>query len=289
MRLRAMAKINLGLDVLGERPDGYHEVRMVMQTISVYDVLEFYKKEEPGISITTNLSFMPVDQRNLVWQAAELLMKERGVKEGLRVVLKKVIPVAAGLAGGSADAAATLVGVNRLFDLGFTEQELLDRGIKIGADVPYCLMRGTALAEGIGEKLTPLPPMPDCFVMIAKPGISVSTKTAYQTLDFAAVSRRPDIDGIIRFLEKKDLSAMSACMENVFEPGIIGKYPVIGQIRGVMEKNGAIKALMSGSGPTVFGLFVDEDALLRAEEALRQSGLCQVIRKAGIYNPSRSK
>ena len=198
MRLKAMAKINLALDVIGERPDGYHDVRMVMQTIGMYDTLELTAKKEPGIRLTANLPFIPVDGRNLVWKAADLLMKEFGVSDGVRISLHKFIPVAAGLAGGSSDAAAALIGINRLFHLGLDKKGLMERAVQIGADVPYCVMRGTALAEGIGEKLTPLPPVPDCAVLIGKPGISVSTKTAYQNLDMNDISNRPDIDGMIR-------------------------------------------------------------------------------------------
>ena len=162
MRLRALAKINLGLDVIGKREDGYHEVRMIMQTINMYDQLEIEKKDEPGISITTNLPFIPTDERNLVYKAAKLLMDEFDIREGITVELQKFIPVAAGMAGGSSDAAATMIGINRLFNLGLTVKEMMKRAVAIGADVPYCLLRGTALAEGIGEQLRPLPPCPNC-------------------------------------------------------------------------------------------------------------------------------
>lgn len=148
MRLRALAKINLGLDVIGKREDGYHEVRMIMQTINMYDQLEIEKKDEPGISITTNLPFIPTDERNLVYKAAKLLMDEFDIQEGITVELQKFIPVAAGMAGGSSDAAATMIGMNRLFNLGLTVKEMMKRAVSIGADVPYCLLRGTALAEG---------------------------------------------------------------------------------------------------------------------------------------------
>ena len=174
MRLRALAKINLGLDVVGKRADGYHEVRMIMQTIQMYDVLEIQKKEEPGISLTTNIPYVPTDERNLVYKAAKMLMDEFHVKEGLSMNLEKFIPVAAGMAGGSSDAAAAFVGVNRLFGLGLSENDLMKRAVKVGADVPYCVMRGTALAEGIGEKLTRLPRVPQCYVLVGKPGVSLT-------------------------------------------------------------------------------------------------------------------
>ena len=178
MRLRALAKINLGLDVVGKRADGYHEVRMIMQTIQMYDVLEIEKKAEPGITLTTNIPYVPTDERNLVYKAAKMLMDEFHIEEGLTMNLEKFIPVAAGMAGGSSDAAAAFVGVNRIFGLGLSEEDLMKRAVKVGADVPYCVMRGTALAEGIGEKLTRLPRVPQCYVLVGKPGVNVSTKTA---------------------------------------------------------------------------------------------------------------
>ena len=250
MRLRAMAKINLGLDVIRKREDGYHEVRMIMQTIRMYDVLDIRKKQNPGISLSTNLPYVPSDERNLVYKAAKLLMDEFDIKEGLSMRLSKSIPVAAGMAGGSSDAAAAFVGVNRLFRLGLSQEELMERAVRIGADVPYCIMRGTALAEGIGEKLTPLSAMPEGYVLIGKPGINVSTKTAYENLKLDAVEKRPDIDGMIQDIQNKDLYSMTEKMVNVFEPGLMEKYPVIGEIRDFMEERGALKAMMSGSGPT---------------------------------------
>ena len=167
MRLRAMAKINLGLDVVRKREDGYHEVRMIMQTIRMYDSIELTHRIKPGIQVMTNLRYLPVNEDNLVYRAAKLLMDEFQIKEGVLIRLEKFIPVAAGMAGGSADAAAVLVGVNRMFDLGLSKQALMERAVKIGADVPYCILRGTALAEGIGEKLTILPKAPEGYVLIA--------------------------------------------------------------------------------------------------------------------------
>lgn len=255
MRLRAMAKINLGLDVIRKRDDGYHEVRMIMQTIKMYDVLDIRKKKTQGISLSTNLPYVPSDEKNLVYKAAKLLMDEFDIKEGISMRLFKFVPVAAGMAGGSSDAAAAFVGVNRLFRLGLSQEELMERAVQIGADVPYCIMRGTALAEGIGEKLTPLPAMPEGYVLIGKPGINVSTKTAYENLNLAAIEQHPDIDGMIRDIRNKDLYSMTEKMVNVFEPGLMKKYPVIQEIRDFMEEKGALKAMMSGSGPTVFGIF----------------------------------
>lgn len=277
MRLRALAKINLGLDILRKREDGYHEVRMIMQTIQMYDVLKMKKVKKPGISLSVNYPYIPSDERNLVYKAAKLLMDEFQVREGVDICLEKFIPVAAGMAGGSSDAAAAMVGINRLFKLGLSERELMDRAVNIGADVPYCIMRGTALAEGIGEKLTRIAQIPDCFVLIGKPGISVSTKMAYESLQLDKISSHPDIDGMIRDIENGDLLTMTEKMGNVFEPGIIEKYPVIGEIKNLMEDNGALKAMMSGSGPTVFGIFDDREKMEAAAAVLRESGLAKTV------------
>ena len=277
MRLRALAKINLGLDILRKREDGYHEVRMIMQKIQMYDVLEIRRVKKPGISLSVNYPYIPNDERNLVYKAAKLLMDEFQVKSGVDIRLEKFIPVAAGMAGGSSDAAAALVGINRLFKLGLSEKDLMDRAVNIGADVPYCVMRGTALAEGIGEKLTRITPVPDCFVLIGKPGINVSTKAAYESLQLDKITTHPDIDGMIKDIECGNLLAMTEKMGNVFEPGIIGKYPVIGEIKELMEAHGALKAMMSGSGPTVFGIFDDRKKMEAAAAALRESRLAKTV------------
>ena len=277
MRLQAFAKINLGLDVLGKREDGYHEVRMIMQTIRMYDQLDMRKSVEPGIHLTTNKKYIPVDENNLVWRAAKLMMDTCGIIEGVSIHLHKVIPVAAGMAGGSSDAAATLVGMNRLFHCGLSKEKLMELGVQIGADVPYCVMRGTALAEGIGEKLTRITQVPDCFVLIGKPGINVSTKAAYESLQLDKISSHPDIDGMIGDIERGDLLAMTQKMGNVFEPGIIEKYPVIGEIKALMESHGALKAMMSGSGPTVFGIFDNREKMEAAAEVLRESRLAKTV------------
>ena len=284
MRLRALAKINLGLDILGKRPDGYHEVRMIMQTIQMYDVLEIVKKQEPGISLTVNVPFIPVDERNLVYKAAKMLMDEFHIEEGVSIKLDKFIPVAAGMAGGSSDAAAAFVGINRMFRLGLSEEELMQRAVSVGADVPYCIMRGTALAEGIGEKLTRLSPVPKCFVLVGKPGVAVSTKMAYENLNLSAVTSHPDIDGMMEDIARGDLYAMAAKMGNVFESGIIRQYPVIQQIKDLMEENGALKAMMSGSGPTVFGIFDDQDKMESAAAILRESGLAKTVFATEVFN-----
>ena len=277
MRLQAFAKINLGLDVLGKREDGYHEVRMIMQTIRMYDQLDMRKSVEPGIHLTTNKKYIPVDENNLVWRAAKLMMDTCGIMEGVSIHLHKVIPVAAGMAGGSSDAAATLVGMNRLFHCGLSKEKLMELGVQIGADVPYCVLRGTALAEGIGEKLTVLPPMPDCWILIGKPGISVSTKYVYTTLDLNTDTVHPDIDGMKKALEDGDLYGITERMGNVLQDVTIPAYPEVERIKEQMKTLGAVNAMMSGSGPTVFGIFDNEEKAQEACQKLRESGSCQQV------------
>lgn len=285
--VKALAKINLGLDVVRRREDGYHEVRMVMQTIHLFDRLEMAKNSSGEISITTNLSFLPTNRNNLVYRAAELLREEFQIKDGLTINLHKHIPVAAGMAGGSTDAAAVLYGMNRMFNLGLKREELMERGVKIGADVPYCIMRGTALAEGIGEKLTALPPMVKCPVLIAKPQISVSTKFVYENLRLNDKTVHPDIDALVENIRKKDLNAVASEMGNVLETVTIPNYPVIAQIKEHMLENGAVGAMMSGSGPTVFGLFEDGDTAVAAYEKMKESGLAKQVYLTSIYNNAR--
>ena len=277
MRLQAFAKINLGLDVLGKREDGYHEVRMIMQTIRMYDQLDMRKSVEPGIHLTTNKKYIPVDENNLVWRAAKLMMDNCGIMEGVSIDLHKVIPVAAGMAGGSSDAAATLVGMNRLFHCGLSKEKLMELGVQIGADVPYCVLRGTALAEGIGEKLTVLPPMPDCWILIGKPGISVSTKYVYTTLDLNTDTVHPDIDGMKKALEDGNLYGITERMGNVLQDVTIPAYPEVERIKEQMKALGAVNAMMSGSGPTVFGIFDNEEKAQKACQKLRESGSCQQV------------
>ena len=277
--VKALAKINLGLDVVRRREDGYHEVKMVMQTIHLFDRLEM-KKTAGGITMTTNLSFLPTNENNLVYKAAKLLMDEFQIRDGIDVKLHKYIPVAAGMAGGSTDAAAVLYGMNRMFELGLSKEELMQRGVKIGADVPYCIMRGTALAEGIGEQLTALPPMVKCPILIAKPQISVSTKFVYENLKLDENTVHPDI-------RRKDLAAITSDMGNVLETVTIPNYPVIAEIKEYMMEHGAAGAMMSGSGPTVFGLFDDKEKAVAAYEAMQASGLAKQVYLTSIYNNMR--
>ncbi|MDD3337679.1 MAG: 4-(cytidine 5'-diphospho)-2-C-methyl-D-erythritol kinase [Lachnospiraceae bacterium] len=284
MKLRALAKINLGLDVVRKREDGYHEVRMIMQTINMYDQLEIKKKHTAGIDVQTNLSYLPVNENNLVYKAAKMLMDEFHITQGVSIALQKFIPVAAGMAGGSSDAAATLVGINRLFNLGLSMQDLMERGVTIGADVPYCIMRGTALSEGIGEILTPLAPMPPCYILIGKPGISVSTKFVYGNLRANELEQHPDIDGMVAALQEGSLEGVVSRMENVLETVTIPEYPIIEEIKACMKENGACNALMSGSGPTVFGIFDDEEKAKQAKRALRRSKLTKQLFLTTPYN-----
>lgn len=285
--LKALAKINLGLDVLGKREDGYHDVRMIMQSIHLYDRVEMKKTKSPAIRVETNLYYLPVNEDNLVYRAAKLMKDTFKIKEGVRIVLQKFIPVAAGLAGGSSDAAAVLVGMNRMFQLGLKQDRLMELGLQLGADVPFCIMRGTALAEGIGEKLTSLPPMPKCPVLIAKPGISVSTKFVYENLRFNEYTKHPDIDLIAESIRKKRLKDVAANMGNILETVTVQKYPVIDEIKTLMKENGALNAMMSGSGPTVFGLFQGEKDVRRAYDALKQSGLVKNLYTSDIHNNRR--
>ena len=287
IKLKALAKINLGLDVVRKREDGYHEVRMVMQTIHLYDQLRIQKSETPGIQIHSNLSFLPVNENNLVYKAGKLLMDEFDIHTGVSVELNKRIPVAAGMAGGSTDAAAMLYGMNQLFGLKLKRKDLMERGVQIGADVPYCIMRGTALAEGIGEKLSSLPPMVKCPVLIAKPAVSVSTKFVYQNLKLNEQTPHPDIDALITDIRNSDLDNICADMGNVLETVTIPNYPVIAQIKEQMLKSGAKASMMSGSGPTVFGLFGDEETARRARAEMKASGLAKQVYLTSIYNNRR--
>ena len=258
IRLKARAKINLGLDVLGKREDGYHEVRMVMQTIGIYDRLILTKIPEEEICITSNLAFLPVNENNLIYKAIKLLKDEYHFPGGVSVDLNKFIPVAAGMAGGSTDAASTMFGVNRLFGLNLSMGKMMELGVRLGADVPYCVMRGTALAEGIGEKLTRITPVPHMWILIAKPQINVSTRLVYEQLDMGGIQKHPDIDGIIRAIEAQDVVRIAQSMGNVLENVTVPLYPVIETIKQDMLSHGAINAKMSGGGPTEFGIIPDE-------------------------------
>lgn len=271
--LKAYAKINLGLDVLGTLENGYHEVRMVMQSIDLYDKVNIVKNRTGRINVKTNLSFLPTGPDNLVYKAARLLLDEFGIQSGVDIDLFKFIPVAAGMAGGSTDAAAVLKGMNKLFELGLSDEELMIRGAKLGADIPYCIMGGTALAEGIGEKLTRLKACPRCYVVIGKPGISVSTKYVYENLILDENTIHPDIDGIIDSINNNDIRGVADKLGNVLESVTENAYPIIRDIKDIMIKEGALNSIMSGSGPTVFGIFDDKDRAVHCREVLRNGCL----------------
>ena len=289
IQLKALAKINLGLDVLRRREDGYHEVKMIMQTIGLHDDLEIRKTKTPGIQVKTNLYYLPTNENNLVYKAAKLLMDEFQIQDGVSIQLKKRIPVAAGMAGGSSDGAAVLWGINQMYGLGLSMQALMERGVRLGADVPYCIQRGTALAEGIGEKLSVLPPMPKCTILIAKPGISVSTKFVYENLHANDLKpeQHPDVDSMIEALRQKDLGLLCSRMGNVLETVTIPAYPVINEIKRTMMDNGAIGSMMSGSGPTVFGIFDSPVAAKQAVKAVRAAKLAKQICLTTPYNVKR--
>lgn len=284
LKLDARAKINLGLDVLRRRDDGYHEVKMVMQTVGIRDRLEFRKLPENVIRMETDRRGLPVNEHNLVYRAVRLMKETFGIQEGVFVRLQKNIPIAAGMAGGSTDAAAAIHGMDRLFDLKLTLEEKQKLGVKIGADVPYCLMGGTALSEGIGEILTALPAVPCAHLVIAKPAISVSTKFVYENLHANSLTKHPDIDGMVFSIQKGDLAGITSRMENVLETVTIKHYPIIAEMKAFLKEQGAMNALMSGSGPTVFGVFEKEETARRAYEAMRQKGFTKQLFLTGFVN-----
>ena len=272
MNIQAMSKVNLALDVLRRREDGYHEVRMVMQTLNLHDELTINIRDDENIVITCNNSQLECDENNLIYKAARLLLDEVHSNIGLDIHLEKNIPIAAGMAGGSTDAAATLVGLNELLYLGRTKDELKQLGVKLGADVPYCIEGGTQLSEGIGEKLTKLPEAPQCYVVVAKPHVGVSTKYVYENLHVETIEHHPDIDSMLAAIENKSLKEVAAAMDNILANVTEKKYPVIAMLKQVLMDNGALNAIMSGSGPTVFGLFEDEEKAEAALEAVMATG-----------------
>ncbi len=281
---RAYAKINIGLDVLRRRADGYHEVKMIMQTVDIYDELVLERRKEPGIELRMDNSELPSGGDNLICRAADLLFREKKITGGVNISLTKRIPIAAGMAGGSADAAAALRGVNELFDLGYSLTELQALGVGLGADIPYCLAGGTMLSEGIGEILTPLPAPPAAHLVIAKPDINVSTAFVYGNLHADRLAWHPDIDGMIAALQKGDLDGITGRLGNVLETVTVKAHPVIEQIKELLRKQGAENALMSGSGPTVFGIFKEKETAARAAEAVERGQLAKQIFVTTFYN-----
>ena len=262
--LKARGKINLTLDVVGKRENGYHDLRMIMQTINLHDTLYIRKTKVPGIRLQANYPWLPTNEKNIAYRAAQIFFEELEQKNGVAIEITKRIPVSAGLAGGSTDAAATLIGLNRLFNTGYTREKLMDMGLKLGADVPFCILRGTVLAEGIGEELTPLKSMPYTHVVLVKPPISVSTAVVYKNLDINNIHLHPDTEAAIRAIENKDLHGIAKNMVNVLEGVTIPMYPIIREFKEELIKHGAVGAMMSGSGSTVFGLFESKEKAYRA-------------------------
>lgn len=280
--LKAYAKINLGLDVLGTLPDGYHEVKMVMQSISLYDKVNIKKNDSGTINVKTNLSYLPVNGDNLVYKAASVMKEKYNIEDGFDIDLFKFIPVAAGMAGGSTDAAAVFKGINIMYNLNATEEELKELGVTIGADIPYCIMGGTALACGIGEKLTRLPGCPKCYFVIGKPYVNVSTKYVYENLVLDESTVHPDTDAIIDAISHANVAGIADNLCNVLETVTVAKYPQIGEIKKVMIEKGALNSLMSGSGPTVFGIFTDYEKAKECNDYLRKSRL---VKSAYVTEP----
>lgn len=285
LELKAYGKINLGLDVIRKRPDGYHDLDMVMQMVDVYDDVILTQIEGTEIVVRTDTAVLSNGTDNLAYMAARMLMDEFGITQGLEITIKKRIPIAGGMAGGSSDCAATLKGVNQMFDLGLSKEELMERGVRLGADVPYCILGGTAIARGIGEILTPLPTPPECHVIIAKPPVSVSTAFVYGNIRPDKIERRPDIEAMVSAIKTQDLYKLAESLYNVMEDITVPQYPIIQEIKTVMLDNGALNSIMSGSGPTVFGLYDDIEKaeqtveLLKAKELTEQLYLTKFIRQ----------
>ena len=273
---KAYAKINLSLDVTGRLDNGYHLVDMIMQTVNIYDELSF-ERTNGEIVLESDCGELPLDENNLIYKAIRLIQEECGVTGGLRVFLKKNIPIAAGMAGGSTDCAATLMAMDELYGLKLGTKRLMELGVKLGADVPYCILGGTARAQGIGEKLTRLPNCPTLKLLVAKPDLNVSTKEVYTELDALENLPHPGVDDMVCAIESGNGRAVAAGLGNVLECVTIPLHPVIREIKDRMLELGAINSLMSGSGPTVFGIYEKDEKQKKAYEALAESGLVKQI------------
>ena len=276
IRLKARAKINLTLDVTGKREDGYHLLESIMQTVALYDGIYMKRLEKPVIKLKTNLPWLPVDERNLAFRAAKLMRETFGITDGVFIEIYKRIPVAAGLAGGSTDCAAVLVGMNRLFDLRLSEARLEELAGSLGSDIPYCVRRGTVLCEGVGDVMTNAAhPCPNCYVVLAKLPISVSTASVYQALRWQEVRQHPDTQAMLHAMKEKDVKRMGGLLSNVLESVTIERHPKIAKVKERLMELGAEGTLMSGSGPTVFALFTERTkarkaaALVKREFALK--------------------
>lgn len=284
IELKAYGKINLGLDVIRKRPDGYHDLDMIMQMVDVYDDIVITKNKTGKIEVKTDTAVLSNGKDNLAYMAAKMLMDEFKIKDGVNIYINKRIPIAGGMAGGSSDCATTLMGINQLFELGLSKEELMERGVKLGADVPYCVLGGTAIARGIGEVLTPLPAPADCHVIIAKPPVSVSTAYVYGHIKPLEITKRPDIEAMAQSIKDVDLKKMASLIYNVMEDVTVGEYPIISEIKQVMLDNGALNSIMSGSGPTVFGLFDDKEKAQQCVKTLEEKGLTQQLYLTKFHN-----
>jgi len=269
LKLKAYAKINLALDVLSKREDGYHEIRTIMQTVDLYDIINIEKIEEDNIIVTTSSENIPTDNKNHAYIAASLVKERFGVKEGVKIHIQKNIPISAGLAGGSTDAAAVLRGLNKLFGLNLSQNELIELGREIGADVPFCLVGGTALCEGIGEKVTKLKSAPKMNILIAKPEVYVSTQAVYEALDLSKVKKRPNTDAMIVAIEEGNIREIAKNLCNVLETVTVNQYPVINRVKDIMRNHNALGTVMTGSGPAVFGIFANKYDALKAADRLK--------------------
>ncbi|MGH4051909.1 MAG: 4-(cytidine 5'-diphospho)-2-C-methyl-D-erythritol kinase [Clostridium sp.] len=262
MLVKAYAKINISLDIIGKREDGYHLLKMIMQNIDLYDSLSFQKCNK-GINISCNKPYIPTNDKNLVYKAAKLFMDTYNINEGVNIYLKKNIPVAAGMAGGSTDAAAVFKTLRQLFKIDVDDNELMNLGVKIGADVPFCIKGGTALCEGIGEIITPLTPFKNQILVLVKPNFGVSTKDVFKNLDISKIFKHPDTEELIRAMEEERLADVCNNMKNLLENVTLRKYPVLKRIKEDMGKMGAVGSMMTGSGPTIFAFF---DDMLKAQK-----------------------
>ena len=288
IRLKARAKINLTLDVTGKREDGYHLLRTIMQTVALYDGIYMKRLERPGIRLKTNLYWLPTDERNLAWKAANLMQETFGISEGVFIEIDKRIPAAAGLAGGSADCAAVLVGMNRLFDLHLSQTRLEELAGRLGSDIPYCIRRGTVLAEGVGEVLTDVEHVcPPCYVVLAKLPVSVSTVSVYQALRWQEVQEHPDTEGMLRAMKEQDIAKMGKYLCNVLETVTIPMYPEIAKMKERLIELGAEGALMSGSGPTVFALFQEREKARKAAALVKREFTLKDVTTTQTYRVSR--
>lgn len=277
---KAYAKVNLALDVLRRRPDGYHDVKMIMQNLSLYDelVFEFDEEKTEGIiTIEANKESVPTDERNLVHKAIKLMYETYDLNNNIHIKLTKNIPVEAGMAGGSTDCAAAIKAINELYDLKLDIKTLMDIGVKLGADVPFCILEKTAISEGIGEVLTAIPSLKDCYVLVAKPPISVSTAFVYKNLKVDELTSHPDVDGMADALKAGNLQGICERMSNVLETVTVSAHPEIITIENVMKENGALNSIMSGSGPTVFGIFTDKAVCEKTADKISGMGLANEV------------